>query len=53
LGEGGLEVFDDFRGDNVGIGKIGAVFEGFVFQPKNVEVIAGRKPALRREAPRL
>jgi hypothetical protein len=27
LGEGGLEVFDDFGGDDVGIGKVGAVFE--------------------------
>jgi hypothetical protein len=31
LGEGGLEVFGD-----VGIGKVGAVFEAFVFQPKEV-----------------
>ena len=27
LGEGGLEVFDDLRGDDVGIRKIRAVFE--------------------------
>src|SRR6266481_9041058 len=32
LGEGGWEVFSDFLSDNVGIGKIGAVFEGFVFE---------------------
>ena len=38
LGEGGWEVFSDFLSDDVGIGKIGAVFEGFVFEPKNVEV---------------
>ena len=38
LGEGGLEVFDDFGGDDVWIGKVGAVFEAFVFQPEDVEV---------------
>jgi hypothetical protein len=27
LGESGLEVFVDFGGDDVGIGKVGAVFE--------------------------
>jgi hypothetical protein len=27
LGEGRLEVFHDFGGDDVGIGKVGAVFE--------------------------
>ena len=34
LGEGGLEVFDDFGGDHIGIGKVGAVFEAFVFEPE-------------------
>ena len=49
-----MEVFDDFSGDNVGIGKVGgAVFEAFVFESEDVEVSAGRAPALRREAPRL
>jgi hypothetical protein len=38
LGEGGLEVFDDFGGDDVRIGKVGAVFEAFVFEPEDVEV---------------
>jgi hypothetical protein len=38
LSESGLEVFDDFLSDNVRIGKIGAVFEAFIFEPKNVEV---------------
>jgi hypothetical protein len=38
LGEGGLQVFDDFGGDDVGIGEIGAVFEAFVFEPRNIEV---------------
>ena len=38
LGEGGLEVFDDFCGDDIGIGKVGAVFEAFVFEPEDVEV---------------
>src|SRR6266403_29561 len=32
LGEGGWEVFSDFPSDDVGIGKIGAVFEDFVFE---------------------
>ena len=31
LSECGLEVFDDFGGDDVGIGKIGAIFEALVF----------------------
>jgi hypothetical protein len=31
LGEGGLEVFNDFGGDDVGIGKVRAVFEAFNF----------------------
>ena len=48
-----MEIFDDFGGDDVGIGEIGAVFEAFVFEPEDVEVSAGRAPALRREAPRL
>jgi hypothetical protein len=38
LGQCGLEVFDDFGGDNVGVGEIGAVFEAFVFKPQNVEI---------------
>jgi hypothetical protein len=29
-----LEVFYDFGGDDVGIGKVGAVFEAFVFEPE-------------------
>ena len=31
LGDGGLEVFDDFGGDDVRCREIGAVFEAFVF----------------------
>ena len=31
-------VFDDFGGDYIGIGKIGAVLEAFVFEPEDVEV---------------
>jgi len=38
LGKGGLEVFDNFSGDDVGIGKVGAVFKAFVFEPKDVEI---------------
>ncbi len=33
-----MEIFDNLRGDDVGIGKIGAVFEAFVFEPEDVEV---------------
>jgi len=38
LGKGGLEVFDNFLSDYVGIGKVGAVFEAFVFKPEDAEV---------------
>jgi hypothetical protein len=30
LGEGGLEIFDDLLGDDVGIGKIAAVCEALI-----------------------
>ena len=33
-----MEVFNDFGGNDVGIGKVGAVFEAFVFEPKDIEV---------------
>ena len=33
-----MEVFDDFSGDDIGIGKVGAVLETFVFEPEDVEV---------------
>jgi hypothetical protein len=36
--QGGFEVFGDFAGEDVGIGEIGAVFEGLVFEPEEVEV---------------
>ena len=29
-----MEVFDDLGGDDVGAGKVGAVFEAFVFEPE-------------------
>ena len=48
-----MEVFYDLGGDDVGIGEVRAVFEAFVFESEDVEVSAGRAPALRREAPRL
>jgi hypothetical protein len=38
LGEGGLEVFDDFGCDDVGIWEVGAIFEAFVFEPEDVEI---------------
>jgi hypothetical protein len=31
-----LEVFDNFRSDDIGIRKIGAVFEAFVFEPEDL-----------------
>jgi len=37
LFQGGFEVIDDFLGENVGIGKIVGVFEGFVSEPEDVE----------------
>ena len=33
-----MRVFDNFGGDDVRIGKIGAVFEAFVFEPDDIEV---------------
>jgi hypothetical protein len=32
LGDSRFEIFDDFLSDDVGVWKIGAVFEAFVFQ---------------------
>jgi hypothetical protein len=37
-----LEVFDDFLRDAVGIGKICAVFDAFVFDPEAIGVSAAR-----------
>jgi hypothetical protein len=34
LGESSLEVFDDFGGDDVGIGEVRAVFEAFILDQK-------------------
>jgi len=36
LFEGGFEVFDDFLGENVGVGEIVRVFEAFVSEPEDV-----------------
>ena len=33
-----MEIFDNFLSDHIGIGEVGAVFEAFVFEPKDVEV---------------
>jgi hypothetical protein len=33
LSKGGLEVFDDLGGDDIGWREVGAVFERFVFEP--------------------
>lgn len=35
--EGGLEVFDYFFGQEVGVGEVGGVFEAFVAEPEDVE----------------
>jgi hypothetical protein len=37
LFEGGLEIFDDFLGEYVGIRKVVGLFEAFVSQPEDVE----------------
>jgi hypothetical protein len=33
LSESGVEVFDDFRDEDVGISKVVGFFEAFVFEP--------------------
>jgi hypothetical protein len=38
LGECGLEVFDYLSRNDIWIGKVGAVFERFVFEPKDVGI---------------
>jgi hypothetical protein len=37
LFEGGFEIFDDFLGQNVWIGKSARFFEAFVSDPEDVE----------------
>jgi hypothetical protein len=37
LFQGGFEVFDDFLRENVRIGKVVGLFEGFVSAPENIE----------------
>ena len=37
LFEGGFEVFDNFLGENIGIGEIVGFFQTFVAEPENVE----------------
>jgi hypothetical protein len=37
LFESGVEVFDDFLGENIGIGEIVGFFQTFVAEPENVE----------------
>jgi len=38
LRERRFKVFDDFLRDDVGGGEVGAVFEAFVFEPKDIEI---------------
>ena len=33
-----MEIFHNLSGDDVGIGEVGAVFEAFVFESKDVEI---------------
>lgn len=37
LFEDGFQIFDDFPGDNIGIGESVGVFEALVSQPEDVE----------------
>jgi len=37
LFEGGVDVFDDFLGENVGFGETVGFFEAFVSDPENIE----------------
>ena len=36
--EGGFQVFDDFGGDDGGVGQVGGISKAVVFQPEDVEV---------------
>jgi len=38
LRECGFQILDNFLRNHIGIGKVGAVFKAFVFEPENVEV---------------
>jgi hypothetical protein len=42
---GGLEVFDDFLRNDVGIGEVGAVFERLILQPEPNRWEASRQSA--------
>jgi hypothetical protein len=35
--QGGFEIFHDFLGENVGIGKMVGLFEAFISEPEDVE----------------
>jgi len=37
LFEGGSEVFDDFLGENIGIGKVVGFFKVFVSEPEDIQ----------------
>jgi hypothetical protein len=37
LFEASFEVFDDFLGEDIGVGKIVGFFEAFISQPEDVE----------------
>jgi hypothetical protein len=37
LFEGGLQVFDDFLSENIGIGEVVGFFETFIPEPEDVE----------------
>jgi hypothetical protein len=46
--ERSFEVIDDFLGDDVGVGKVGRVFEGVIFEPEDVEAgfVSGNELAI-------
>jgi hypothetical protein len=51
LFEGSFEIFDDFLGEHVGIGRVIGLFEAFVSEPEDVEARLSRLVALRNCKP--
>ena len=49
LSKSGSEVFDDFSGNDVGIGRVGAVFEAVVFEPEPSRSEAARQTGRSRD----
>jgi hypothetical protein len=38
LFEGRLEIFDDFLGENIGLGEVVGLLEAFVTEPEDIQV---------------